>query len=172
MLDESEAPSFRIRPIAPRDDAAMACIARAALRAHGLDIPGTAYFDPELDHLSTYYAADERSRAYFVAVDRRGAVLGGAGFSAFPPFERCAEVQKLYVDDAARHQGIGTTLMGAVEAAARERGFRCLYLETHSNLEAALRLYRRLGFELVERPSFVQHSTMDCFFVKDIAENE
>ncbi|WP_297181889.1 GNAT family N-acetyltransferase [uncultured Enorma sp.] len=172
MANTPKAPDIRIRPIAPRDDAAIAHIARTALRAHGLDIPGTAYFDPELDHLSTYYAADERSRAYFVAADHRGTVLGGAGFSAFPPFDRCAEVQKLYVDDAARHQGIGTALMDAVEATARERGFRRLYLETHSNLEAALRLYRRLDFELIERPSFVQHSTMDCFFVKAIAENE
>lgn len=172
MANMPKAPDIRIRPIAPRDDAAIARIARTALRAHGLDIPGTAYFDPELDHLSSYYAADERNRAYFVAVDYQDTVLGGAGFSAFPSFDRCAEVQKLYVAETARRQGIGAALMDAVEAAARERGFRHLYLETHSNLEAALRLYEHLGFELIERPAFVQHSTMDRFFLKNIAENE
>ena len=51
-------------------------------------------------------------------------------------------------------------------------GFRHLYLETHSNLKAALRLYEHLGFDLIERPSFVKHSTMDRFFFKDISENE
>lgn len=172
MANTPKAPDIRIRPIAPRDDAAIAHIARTALRAHGLDIPGTAYFDPELDHLSAYYFADERNRAYFVAVDRQDTVLGGVGFSVFPSLDRCAEVQKLYVDETARRQGIGTALMDVIEVAARERGFRHLYLETHSNLKAALRLYEHLGFDLIERPSFVKHSTMDRFFFKDISENE
>lgn len=172
MVNTPKAPDIRIRPIAPRDDAAIARIARAALRAHGLDIPGTAYFDPELDHLSAYYSADERNRAYFVAVNRQDTVLGGVGFSVFPSLDRCAEVQKLYVAETARRQGIGTALMDVIEVAAHERGFRHLYLETHSNLKAALRLYEHLGFEFIERPAFVQHSTMDCFFVKTIAKNE
>ena len=62
--------------------------------------------------------------------------------------------------------------MDVIEVAARERGFRNLYLETHSNLKAALHLYEHLGFELIERPAFVQHSTMDRFFFKDISESE
>ena len=49
-------------PIEPHQDAAMAAIVRAALKAHGLDIPGTAYFDEALDHLSVYY--DRPGRAY------------------------------------------------------------------------------------------------------------
>ena len=39
-------------PIEPHQDAAMAAIVRAALKEHGLDKPGTAYFDASLDHLS------------------------------------------------------------------------------------------------------------------------
>ena len=35
------------------DDAAIAAIIRANLERYHLDIPGTAYFDPELDHLSS-----------------------------------------------------------------------------------------------------------------------
>ena len=46
-----------IRAIEPRDGAAMAAIVRRSLEAHGLDVPGTAYFDPELDHLSAHYGA-------------------------------------------------------------------------------------------------------------------
>ena len=37
-------------PIQPHQDAAMAAIVRAALKEHGLDKPGTAYFDASLDH--------------------------------------------------------------------------------------------------------------------------
>lgn len=40
------------RPILPEHDAAMARIVRSALKAHHLDIPGTAFFDASLDQLS------------------------------------------------------------------------------------------------------------------------
>lgn len=45
----------RIRPITPQDDLRIAAIIRANLKERHLDTPGTAYFDPELDHLSQYY---------------------------------------------------------------------------------------------------------------------
>ena len=41
-----------IRPIRPEDDAPLSRIIRSNLEQFHLDIPGTAYFDPELDHLS------------------------------------------------------------------------------------------------------------------------
>ena len=40
------------RPILPEHDTAMARIVRSALKAHHLDIPGTAFFDASLDQLS------------------------------------------------------------------------------------------------------------------------
>lgn len=43
------------RKIEPADDKRIAEIIRANLEKFHLDIPGTAYFDPELDHLSAYY---------------------------------------------------------------------------------------------------------------------
>ena len=53
---------FIIRPITADDDAAIAAIIRDNLRAAHLDIPGTAYFDPELDHLSDFYNAEPQRR--------------------------------------------------------------------------------------------------------------
>lgn len=44
------------RTITAADDAALAKIIRTNLEQLQLDIPGTAYFDPELDHMSQYYA--------------------------------------------------------------------------------------------------------------------
>ena len=71
-----------IRAIEARDDAAIARIIRHNLEAYGLDRPGTAYFDPELDHLSRYYSASPH-RAYFIA-ELDGTVVGGAGASPVP----------------------------------------------------------------------------------------
>lgn len=42
------------------DDEVLAEIIRANLEKLHLNIPGTAYFDPELDHLSVYYNSDPK----------------------------------------------------------------------------------------------------------------
>lgn len=156
------------RPITPADDAALARIARDNLRAHALDIPGTAYFDPELDHLSAFYGAEPEKRAYFVAVDELGRTLGGAGFSEFLRIPGCAELQKLYLADEAKGRGAGRALLQLVEEHARRMGYRKLYLETHSNLKIALHLYETAGYAQIDRPSWVFHSTMDRFYIKEL----
>ena len=54
---------YEIRPIRKTDDSQIAAIVRRNLEKYGLNIPGTAYFDKELDHLSRYYAEKEIGRA-------------------------------------------------------------------------------------------------------------
>ena len=132
--------AYRIRPILPEDDARLAQIIRQNLEKKHLNIPGTAYFDPELAHLSRFYAALPEKRAYFVA-ECGGEVLGGAGYAECSAFEDCAELQKLYLSDSAKGKGLGRRLMETVEDRARQAGYRRLYLETHSILDAAIRLY-------------------------------
>ena len=136
--------------ITEADDSAIAKIVRTNLEKYHLDIPGTAYFDPELDHLSEYYDRNPEQRAYFILADETGEVIGGAGLAEFPGFEQCVEIQKLYVADE------------------WEAGFKSLYLETHSNLKTAMHMYEKYGFQLIERPETVVHSTMDRFYMKEI----
>ena len=62
--------------IAPAHDTAMEQIVKNALKAHGLDIPGTAYFDASLKSLSAYY--NRPGRCYYVLLDG-DEVLGGIG---------------------------------------------------------------------------------------------
>lgn len=160
--------SVTLRPITAADDAPLAAIIRANFEQYHLDIPGTAYFDPELDHLSAFYRAAGTSRAYFVAVDACGTVLGGGGFAEFSGFARCAELQKLYLANAAKGMGLGSRLIAAIEAQARAQGYETLYLETHSALETAIRVYEHLGFSRIEKPACVQHATMDHFYCKPL----
>lgn len=158
-----------IRPITPKDDAALAGIIRMNLEAHHLDIPGTAYFDPELDCLSAFYGAEPDRRRYFIAACGE-TVLGGVGVAAFSGIDHCAEIQKLYLTDAAKGNGLGKKLMQTAETHARSLGYRFLYLETHSNLEAAIGLYEKLGFHQIEKPAAVLHSTMNRFYLKKLSE--
>ena len=161
-------PNDIIRPITADDDAKIAAIIRANFRAFHLDQPGTAYFDPELDTLSRFYGAKPDQRAYLIAADENGTVLGGVGFAEFTAFEDCAEIQKLYLSDDTKGHGLGKRLLASAEDAARAMGYRRLYLETHSCLQVAILLYEKHGYRQIEKPSCVRHCAMDRFFMKDL----
>ena len=128
-----------IEPLRPEYDAAVASLIRTNLKAYQLDIPGTAYFDEGLDHLSDFY--DHPGRAYYVLLDGEDAV-GGIGYAEFPGFPRCCELQKLYLDDSVKGRGYGYNLISFIESQVREKGYKCIYLETHTNLQAAIHIYR------------------------------
>ena len=159
---------LKYRKIKAADDTAVAGIIRANLEKLHLDIPGTAYFDPQLDHMSAYYNAAPETRAYFVALGETGRVIGGVGIAEFEGIPDCAEIQKLYLDDSAKGKGCGRELMKLVEDEARKAGYKRLYLETHSNLTVAMKLYEKLGFRQIERPETVLHGTMDHFYLKEL----
>ena len=165
-MEQQRISSVTIRPITAADDPFIAKIIRTNFEQYHLNIPGTAYFDPQLDHLSAYYA--QNGRSYFVAVDESGTVLGGCGFAEFPAFARCAELQKLYLADAAKGRRVGKRLSETVELAAKEAGYETLYIETHTKFDAAIRLYEKLGFQPIEKPQGVQHDTMNRFYLKSL----
>ena len=169
LQDERDKQNERlvIRAIEARDDVAIARIIRHNLEVCGLDRPGTAYFDPELDNLSRYYLASPH-RAYFIA-ELDGTVVGGAGASPVAGATGTAELQKLYVAPEAQRRGIATALTLAVEDFARRAGFSTLYLETHHDLMAAIALYRALDYAEDDRPLLKPHTTMDTCSLRAIA---
>ncbi|SKB83898.1 putative acetyltransferase [Lachnospiraceae bacterium] len=156
---------YKLRRITPEDNTAVAAIVRDNLKKFGLDIPGTVYFDEGLDRLSDLYDRDD-CRYYVAETD--GKVIGGIGFAPFAPMEDTAELQKLYLTDAAKGNGIGYELVNFVESKMRDAGFRQSYLETHNNLRAAIHIYENSGYHEIERPKEVVHSTMDRFFLKEL----
>lgn len=97
-----------------------------------------------------------------------GKITGGAGAAEFAGIPDCAELQKLYLIDEAKGRGYGRQLVQLVENWAREAGYRKLYLETHTNLSTAMKLYEKLGFHQIEKPAAVVHSTMDHFYIREL----
>ena len=77
---------YIIRSITSEDNFKIAKIIRDNLERFHLDIPGTAYFDKELDSLSVYYSAKPDKRRYFIVTDDSGAVIGGVGVAGFDGF--------------------------------------------------------------------------------------
>ena len=97
------------RMINPKDDLILADIIRNNLKANNLDIPGTVYFDENLNHLSDYYLASPK-RTYFIALDDADNIIGGIGLAELDFMDGTAELQKLYLTDAAKGQGFSINL--------------------------------------------------------------
>lgn len=156
------------RKLLPRDNTQMAELIRYNLKANGLDIPGTVYFDEIIWHLTDFYDEKPDCRAYFVLVDENDNVLGGIGLAEFPDIDGCAELQKLYLADEVKGYGLGYFLIDILEKEAIKMGYRKMYLETHTNLQPAIHIYEKSGYSEIPRPEFVMHGTMNKFYLKDL----
>ena len=150
------------------DNDAIAKIVRYNLEKAHLNIPGTVYFDKGLDNLSEFYNAAPDKRVYYIAKNDEGEIIGGIGIAEFDGFEGCAEIQKLYLTDKAKGKGYGKQLMSLAEDFAQKAGYKLLYLETHTNLSTAIKMYEKLGFREIEKPEAVVHSTMNRFYIKEL----
>ena len=156
------------RIIEPKDNLILANIIRDNLKANKLDIPGTVYFDENLNNLSDFYLASPQ-RAYFIALDDNDNIIGGIGLAELGFMDDTAELQKLYLTDAAKGQGLSYELIELVEKTALNKGYKRIYLETHTNLKAAIHLYEKCGYKLIEKPKEVVHSSMNRFYLKELS---
>lgn len=163
----NKTPVYNIREMVAGDNPAVAKLVRDNLEKHGLDIPGTAYFDTALDNLFGFYSLSSL-RGYYVLVDAGCNVVGGIGMAECHLFENCAELQKLYLADSVKGCGLGYRLISFIENKMTEKGYKASYLETHSNLAAAIHIYEKSGYSKIERPKEIVHSAMDNFYYKKL----
>jgi putative acetyltransferase len=132
---------FQIRPIAAADNAAVQAIIQTVMPEFGASGAGFALHDPEV--LAMFNAYQAPGCAYFV-VERDGAVLGGAGVA---PLEgEVCELRKMYFLPALRGIGAGRALIAHCLQAAKELGYRAIYLETLTGMDQAMALYEASGF--------------------------
>lgn len=158
---------FLIRPIEPRDDAAVATIIRSVMPEFGASGPGFAIHDPEVAGMSAAYA---RPRCAYFVVERDAVLLGGGGVAPLDGADAdTCELRKMYFLPALRGLGAGRALMGTCLEAARAAGFRRCYLETLAGMDAAQRLYERSGFARIAGPlGATGHFGCNRFYLREL----
>lgn len=156
-----------IRPIRPSDDAGVADLIRAVMPEFGASGPGFAIHDPEVAAMSANYA-DARS-IYFV-VEADGKILGGGGIAPLVGGdEQTCELRKMYFRRELRGKGIGQRVLDLCLEAARQRGFRHMYLETLRGMEKARALYQRNSFVPLSKPmGKTGHFGCDSWFQREL----
>lgn len=156
--------TLALRPVRPEDDPAVAAIIRAVMPEFGASGPGFAINDPEVDFMSRAYGGPRS--LYFVVVAPDGRVVGGGGVGPLAgAAEDVCELRKMYFLPEARGTGTGETLLRRCIETARSMGYGTMYLETLTGMDAAQRLYARLGFvRLAEAMGDTGHHGCNRFY--------
>jgi len=141
---------MNIRPIGISDNVAVAKVIRQVLIDLGVPKVGTTYADKALDMMFENYQAIKS--AYFV-LEANGQIVGCAGVAPLEQYEGpVCELQKMYFLEEARGKGAGFKMIQVCIEKAKEFGFEQCYLETMPYMEAAQKLYKKMGFRYLEGP--------------------
>jgi len=143
---------LHLRDARPSDQDAILALTLAAYKEYAQ--PMGAYWDGYRRNILT--TLGDAKPAEHIVVERDGAVVGsvllypaGTIFSSAKGPRvtlRWPEVRLLAVTPGARGQGVGTALMHECVRRARQAGAAALMLHTTDIMQAAIRLYQRMGF--------------------------
>jgi len=156
-----------IREIRQSDDVQIAKVIRSVLIEFGVPKVGTAYADEALDKMTETYNLDKAS--YFVIEDN-GRIIGGAGIAQLENFEgNICELQKMYFLPDARGIGLGAKMMDACLNQAKRFGFKKCYLETMPYMNDAKKLYKKVGFKMLDKPmGNTGHYSCNVWMIKNL----
>lgn len=154
-----------IRKAQKADNQALAILIRKAFGEHNAPTAGTVYSDPTTDNL--YELFKKQKSALWVA-EENGKILGCCGVyptEGLPA--HCVELVKFYLLAKARGKGTGTRLMQRCIQYARKSGYTQLYLESLPQFANAVRMYKKSGFEKLEKPlGDSGHSSCNIWMIK------
>ncbi|MDB5230320.1 MAG: family N-acetyltransferase [Chitinophagaceae bacterium] len=141
---------FIIRPIEQKDNKDIAAVIRKVMEEFNVAMTGSVYTDPTTDDLFNLF---KTPLSFYWVVESAGKIVGGGGI--YPteglPHGYC-ELVKYYLLPQVRGKGLGKLLVEKCFDAAKQNGFNAIYLESFPELETAIGLYRKFGFENINTP--------------------
>jgi putative acetyltransferase len=141
---------LQIRPIELADVPAMLEIIASTRGEYGIADRGLELLEPA--DRALYETYQKQRSLYFVAL-LEGEVVGGAGVAALAGADPLTcELQRMYLRQDARGRGIGDALLDRCLAAAKQFLYVRCYLETITQMHAALEFYGRHGFRDLQAP--------------------
>ena len=156
-----------IREIQPQDNAQIEQVIRDCFHEFKIPLEGTAYSDNETPRMYESYQND--NDVYYV-VDVNGEVFGGGGIKPLKDFEAdVCEIQKMYFSPKVRGKGFGKLMFEKCMKAAKDMGYKKCYLESASQLKAAIHIYESYGFtHLKEALGNTGHFSCGVWMIKDL----
>ncbi len=159
--------SYTLRLIRKQDNVQVARVIRSVLTEFQAVGTGYSINDPEIDDMSGNYR-NQRSCYYVIA--HSGEVVGGGGIGPLKGGDKfTCELRKMFFLPSARGLGLGRRLLLNLMDEARKRGYQRCYLETLDRMWGANELYRKNGFELLEKPlGKTGHCSCDRWYVLNL----
>jgi len=156
-----------IREIKKEDNPQVARVIRQVLEDLGVPKVGTAYEDPSLDNMYAHY---NKPKATYFVIEENSSILGCAGVAQLDNYNgNVCELQKMYFLQEARGKGAGHKMINVCLDKAKEYGFDACYLETMPYMEAAQKLYKKMGFEYIDaRMGDTGHYSCPVFMLKTL----
>jgi putative acetyltransferase len=158
--------NISLRKIQISDNEQIAKIIREVLTEFGGNKPGTAYYDYDTDHM--FEAYQKEGQIYYI-VELNGTLAGGCGIKQLYGDEEICELQKLYLLSKSRGQNIGKLLLEKSLEFAEKSNYTKCYLETFPNMLAAIHLYQKYGFDILDSPlGNTGHNGCDVWMIKNL----
>ncbi|NAZ55152.1 GNAT family N-acetyltransferase [Vibrio toranzoniae] len=145
-LQQSHASSnVEVRPLKQQDNTEVANVIRQVSYENGLtEDKGYGVADPTLEDMFSVY---NNGRSQYWVIELDGKVVGGGGFAPLAGMTEVCELQKMYFLPETRGKGLAKKLVNMSMEKAKALGYQHMYLETTECLNAAVKLYEKLGFD-------------------------
>ena len=156
------AEDYQIRRAGPADDSGVMRELTAYFRFLGEDVDPAGLDHDVADWQGEY---DGAAGVMLVVIDPAGDVVGTAAVRRLAP--EVVELKRMWLRPDHRGRGLAARLMDRVLEEARALGGRVLRLDSEARLQAAVRLYRRYGFQ--EIPDYNRNPRADVWMERPLA---
>jgi len=158
---------FTITPITPQLDETVCDIIKKVGTEFGAIGDGFGPSDDEVNHMSAHYREANRCGYWVVMVN--GKAVGCGGIAPFNGSDTVCELRKLFLLPDCRGLGIGKALTEHCLNFAKQQQYQQCYLDTLSNMDSAIQLYKKLGFKQLTTPMLgTEHNGCDVWMLKDL----